>query len=553
MRLVDRFLEKSEFSDTEDFLKNFKVKVPDNFNFGYDVVDEYAKIEPDKKALIWTNDEGECINYTFADLKRETDKTASYFLSLGIGKGDCVMLILRRSYQFWYSIVALHKIGAICIPATHMLMAQDIVYRNNSAGVKAIVAIGEKGLIGEIDKAMIDSPTVKHRITIGPEIHEGWEDFNKGIENAPKFVRPEHVNENSDPSLLYFTSGTSGEPKMVIHDFVYPLGHIITASYWQNVKENGIHLTVADTGWGKAVWGKLYGQWLAGCTVFVYDHKKFTSDAILKMIGKYRITSFCGPPTVYRFMIQEDFTKYDLSSLEYCTTAGEALSANVFNIFKDKTGIEIKEGFGQTETVCSIGTFLWVKPKPGSMGIPSPLYDLDLVTPEGRSCEDGETGEIIIRTEKKKPLGLFIGYYNNPELTKTVWYDGIYHTGDQAWRDEDGYYWFVGRVDDVIKSSGYRIGPSEVEGALMEHPAVMECAITAVPDKIRGQIVKATIVLIPKFRPGTPELVKDIQNFVKHTTAPYKYPRCVEFVDELPKTISGKIKRAEIRKGNCEK
>ena len=547
MILSERFLQKCRFENLPDFIENFKVIVPSSFNFGYDVVDEYARLEPDKTALVWTNDKGEHVNFTFADMKMYSDCTASWFQSLGIGRGDKVMLILKRRYEFWFSIIALHKIGAVCIPATHLLMKKDIVFRNNAAGIKAIVAVGDEGVMEQVDLAMDESPTVEHRLSVGPSVPSGWEDFTKGISQTPAFVRPADGSQNADISLLYFTSGTTGNPKMVAHDFTYPLGHIATAMYWQMVRENGLHLTVADTGWGKAVWGKLYGQWLAGCAVFVYDHEKFTPADMLKMIGKYQVTSFCAPPTVYRFMIHENFSGYDLASLKHCSVAGEPLSAEVYNRFYEKTGLRLKEGFGQTETVLSIGTFLDMDPKPGSMGIPNPLYDVRLAHLEGRECEDGEVGEIVISTKDQVPVGLFREYYRDPKLTKTVWHEGFYHTGDLAWRDEDGYYWFVGRLDDVIKSSGYRIGPFEVESVLMEHPAVMECAVTAVPDEIRGQVVKASIVLAPAYRPGSEKLVKEIQDFVKHTTAPYKYPRVVEFIEELPKTISGKIRRVEIR------
>ncbi|MGV8090982.1 MAG: AMP-binding protein [Mangrovibacterium sp.] len=547
MILCERYLKQSRFENLADFVKNLEFNIPDHFNFGYDVVDEYARIEPGKLALVWTNDKGEHRDFTFAELKKYSDQTASYFQSLGIGRGDKVMLVLKRRYEFWFSIIALHKIGAVCIPATHLLMEKDIVFRNNAAGIKAIVSVGDENVLVQINKAMEKSPTVEHRISVGPLIPEGWNDFTRGISQAPAFVKSEKPSENSDISLLYFTSGTTGNPKMVVHDFTYPLGHIITASFWQNVQENGLHLTVADTGWGKAVWGKLYGQWLGGCAVFVYDHERFTPADMLEMISKYKVTSFCAPPTIYRFMILEDFSKYDLSSLKYCTVAGEPLNAEVYNRFLKLTGIKLKEGFGQTETVVSIATFPWMETKPGSMGIPNPEYDVKLLHPEGRLCEDGEIGEIVIHTDKKIPVGLFKEYYRDPEQTAAAWYDDYYHTGDLAWRDEDGYYWFVGRVDDVIKSSGYRIGPFEVESALMEHPAVIECAVTAVPDEIRGQVVKASIILAEKYRPGSDALIKEIQDHVKQITAPYKYPRIVEFVTELPKTISGKIRRVEIR------
>ncbi|MGV8138352.1 MAG: AMP-binding protein [Mangrovibacterium sp.] len=547
MKLSERYLKQSTFENLNDFVENLEFLIPGNFNFGYDVVDEYARLEPEKTALVWTNDKGEHRDFSFADMKGYSDRTASYFKSLGIGRGDKVMLILKRRFEFWFSIIALHKIGAVCIPATHLLMEKDIVYRNNAAGIKAIVSVGDENVLAQIDRAMPKSPTVEQKISVGPLVPAGWNDFSTGIEQAPEFVKPEKPSENSDISVLYFTSGTTGNPKMVAHDFTYPLGHIVTASYWQNVQENGLHLTVADTGWGKAVWGKLYGQWLAGCGVFVYDHDKFTPADMLEMISKYKVTSFCAPPTIYRFMILEDFSKYDLSSLKYCTVAGEPLNAEVYNRFLKLTGIELKEGFGQTESVVSIATFPWMKTKPGSMGIPNPSYDVNLWHPEDRLCEDGEIGEIVIYTEKNIPAGLFKEYYRDPEQTASSWHDHYYHTGDLAWRDEDGYYWFVGRTDDVIKSSGYRIGPFEVESALMTHPAVVECAVTAVPDEIRGQVVKASVILAEKYRPGSDELVKEIQDHVKHTTAPYKYPRIVEFVTELPKTISGKIRRVEIR------
>ncbi|MCW0482740.1 AMP-binding protein [Gaoshiqia sediminis] len=547
MVFSEKYLKKSRFESLSDFKENLEFVVPDNFNFGYDVVDEYARMEPNKLALVWTNDQGEHRDFTFADLKTYSDQTASYFQSLGVGRGDKVMLILKRRFEFWFSIIALHKIGAVCIPATHLLMKKDIVFRNNAAGIKAIVSVGDENVLHQIDQAMVESPTVEQKISVGPQIPDGWSDFSAGISSAPAFVKPANASDNRDISLLYFTSGTTGNPKMVAHDFTYPIGHIITASYWQNVKENGLHLTVADTGWGKAVWGKLYGQWLAGCAVFVYDHDKFTPADMLEVISKYRVTSFCAPPTVYRFMIREDFSRYDLSSLKYCTVAGEPLNAEVYNRFLKLTGICLKEGFGQTETVVSIATFPWMETKPGSMGVPNPAYDVQLLHPEDRLCEDGEIGEIVVYTGAELPVGLFAEYYRDPAQTAAVWYDGYYHTGDLAWRDEDGYFWFVGRVDDVIKSSGYRIGPFEVESALMEHPAVVECAVTAVPDEIRGQVVKASIILSQEYRPGSDHLVKEIQDHVKRITAPYKYPRIVEFVTELPKTISGKIRRVEIR------
>ena len=552
--MVERFITQTSFTSQEDFIKHFHVRVPENFNFGYDVVDAWAAEQPDKNALLWTNDRGEHHQYTYAELKEKTDRTASYFQSLGIGHGDMVMLILKRHYEFWYAIIALHKLGAVAIPATHLLTKKDIVYRCNAASIKMIVAAGDDVVLQHIIDAMPESPTVERLVSTGPHIPDGFEDFHQGIDHAAPFVRPAHVNTNDDISLMYFTSGTTGEPKMVAHDFTYPLGHIATGSFWHNLHEDSLHLTIADTGWGKAVWGKLYGQMIAGANVFVYDHEKFTPADILEKIHEYHITSLCAPPTIYRFLIREDLTKYDLSSLEYCTTAGEALNSAVYDTFKRLTGIRLMEGFGQTETTLTLATFPWMEPKPGSMGVPNPQYHIGLLTPDGRPAEDGEQGQIVVYTDQGKPLGLFKEYYRNEQLTREAWDDGIYYTGDVAWRDEDGYYWFVGRADDVIKSSGYRIGPFEVESALMTHPAVVECAITGVPDEIRGQVVKATIVLAKDYKDRAGDaLVKELQNHVKRVTAPYKYPRVIEFVDELPKTISGKIRRVEIRQNEAKK
>lgn len=561
--ILDKLLTQTEFNSYEDFMQNFHINVPHDFNFGYDVVDQWAEAQPDKAALLWTNESGETHQFTFADIKRESDKTAAYFSQLGIRKGDMVMLIMKRRYQFWFTITALHKIGAVVIPATHLLTASDIEYRCHAADVKAIVACGDNEVLQHINAAVPNCKSLEYLISIGPEIPQGWHDYNKGIENAPQWQRPEHVNSNDDIMLMYFTSGTSGEPKMVAHDFTYPLGHIITGSYWHNLNENSLHFTLADTGWGKAVWGKYYGQWIAGANVFVYDFEKFKPVNVLAMIEKFKITSFCAPPTVYRFLIREDIKAYDISSLTYCTNAGEALNPSVFEKWLQLTGIKLHEAFGQTETTATIGTYPWVEPRPGSMGKANPGYDIDLLTNDGRSAEDGEQGEIIVRTHGVKPVGLFKEYYRDPQLTKQNYDNDIYHTGDIAWRDEDGYYWFVGRIDDVIKSSGYRIGPFEVENALMKHPAVVECAVTGVPDEVRGMAVKASIVLSNDFLSThniefnheyrgkeVPEFVKEIQNFVKHTTAPYKYPRIIEFLHELPKTISGKIRRVEIREKN---
>ena len=558
--MIERFLKQTRFTSEEDYKQHLKFIIPENFNFAYDVIDAWAEETPDKLALLWTSERGEELRFTFKDLKEQTDQAAAYLQSLGIGHGDKVMLILKRHYQWWLSMIALHKLGAVAIPATHMLTKHDIVYRNERASVKAILCVNDEYVTGQIKAAMAESPTVQVLVAVNSlseeekTVPEGFHDWNKEWKQAGQFQRPSFVNSNEDTLLMYFTSGTSGEPKMVAHDHLYALGHLTTGVFWHNLNADSIHLTVADTGWGKAVWGKLYGQWFAGATVFVFDHEKFTAEKIMRQIEKYRVTSFCAPPTIFRFMIQEDFAKYDLSSLKYCTTAGEALEPAVFEQFRQLTGIKMMEGFGQTETTMTLGTFPWMKPKPGSMGKPNAQYDIRLLRPDGTECEDGEKGEICVRVGDKKPLGLFKNYYRDEEKTKEVWHDGLYHTGDMAWRDADGYYWFVGRMDDVIKSSGYRIGPFEVESALMTHPAVVECAITGVPDPIRGMVVKATVVLTKEWKDKKGDaLVKELQEHVKHETAPYKYPRIIEFADELPKTISGKIRRVEIREKDNQK
>ncbi|MDD4166339.1 MAG: AMP-binding protein, partial [Endomicrobiaceae bacterium] len=529
------------------FKNNFNVEIPENFNFGFDVVDEIAAKEPGKKAMVWCDEKGDHREFTFEDIKKYSNKTANFFKSLGIKKGDAVMLILKRRFEFWFTIIALHKIGAVPIPATHLLTEKDIVYRNNAADIKMIVSVATDNVPCAVDKAQPKSQTLKFKVAVNGEV-AGWHNFDKEIEKqSDVFDRPKGLDatKNDDKFLLYFTSGTTGMPKMVLHDFTYPLGHMITAT-WQNLKENGLHLTVADTGWAKSAWGKLYGQWICGCTVFVYDYEKFTPKELLEVISKYGVTSFCAPPTIYRYFIKENVKKYDLSKLKYCTIAGEPLNPEVYNQWKDLTGLKLMEAFGQTEMVSLLCNFPWMEPKIGSMGKPSPLYDVDIVDENGNSCEAGEVGQIVVRIGDKKPIGLFCGYYRDEALTKKVWHDGMYYTGDTAYKDEDGHYWFVGRADDIIKSSGYRIGPFEVESALMEHPSVLECAITAVPDPDRGQIVKATIVLAKGYV-ASEELKKEIQNHVKRVTAPYKYPRIVEFVKELPKTISGKIRRVQIR------
>jgi acetyl-CoA synthetase len=546
--ILDKYLSQTEFSSYDDFVQNFRINIPENFNFAFDVVDEIARETPDKVAMVWCNDNGEEAIFTFGDMKKYSDKAANFFLSAGIGKGDPVMLVLKRRFEFWFCTLALNKIGAITIPATHLLSTKDIVYRNNAADIKMMVCVPEAEVIQHVEEAEEKSTTLKLKALIG-ETRPGWLNFNAGMENSSDvFARPtgKLATKNSDIMLLYFTSGTTGMPKMVNHNFIYPLGHILTAKYWQNVQDNGLHFTVADTGWAKSAWGKLYGQWLSGSAVMTYDLDKFVPKNLMQVIEKYKVTTFCAPPTIYRFLIKEDLTKFDLSALKYCVVAGEPLNPEVYKQFFEATGIKLMEGYGQTECTVALATYSWVEPKPGSMGKPSPGYRIDLLDDEANSCEVGEEGQIVIYTSENPPVGMFSGYYRDETLTKKVWQDDIYYTGDMAWRDEDGYYWFVGRADDVIKSSGYRIGPFEVESALMEHPAVLECAITAVPDPDRGQVVKATIVLAKNYH-ASDELAKELQEHVKKVTAPYKYPRIIEFVTELPKTISGKIRRVQIR------
>jgi acetyl-CoA synthetase len=457
------------------------------------------------------------------------------------------MLILKRHYEWWYSMMALHKIGAIAIPATNQLMVKDIVYRVNAASIKAVVCTSDGEVSDLVDEAQKETETLKLKILTRSR-KEGWLNFEEGLKNAPAFRAPagDDRPRAEEIMLMYFSSGTTGMPKMVAHNHYYSLAHIPTAVYWHDVEPGGLHLTVAETGWGKAVWGKLYGQWLAETAVFVYDFDRFNADELLSRIAKYHVTTFCAPPTIYRFLIKEDLSKYDLSSVKYCTTAGEALNPEVFNRFKALTGIKLMEGFGQTETTLCLMTSKWMEPKPGSMGKPSPGYDMDLVDENGNSMEPGQVGEIVLRIDEEIPAGLMMEYYRDEAKTKLAMHDGLFHTGDTAYRDEDGYFWYVGRTDDIIKSSGYRIGPFEVESVIMEHKSVLECAVTGVPDPIRGNIVKATIVLAKGYEPSE-ELKKDIQNYVKSHTAPYKYPRVIDFVDELPKTISGKIRRTEIR------
>jgi acetyl-CoA synthetase len=547
--LLNKFVSMIEFESYEDFKENFKINIPENFNFAYDVVDDYATNIPDKIAMVWCDDNNDRV-FTFADMKYYSDKAANFFIKCGIKKGDTVMLTLKARYEFWFCLLGLHKIGAIAIPATHMLRTEDIVYRIESAKVKMVVCIAEDGVpeyFDEADKELKDYELIK--AIVSDEDREGWFNFIKEIEDAPlEFERPagDANTTNDDISMVYFSSGTTGLPKMIQHDYTYPLAHIVTAKYWQNVVDDGIHYTVADTGWAKSVWGQIYGQWISGSAVFIYDYERFDAGNMLEKASKYGVTTFCAPPTIYRFLIKEDLSKYNFSTLEYAVTAGEPLNPEVYNKFLEFTGLKLMEGFGQTESVVSIANFPWMEPRPGSMGKPAPIYDITILDKENKPSDIGEEGEIVIKTDANKPLGLFGGYYLNPEKTGEVWYDGCYHTGDTAWMDEDGYIWFVGRTDDMIKSSGYRIGPFEVESAVISHPSVLECAITGFPDPVRGQVVKATIVLTNDYEP-TEELKKEIQNHVKKVTAPYKYPRIIEFVDELPKTISGKIRRVEIR------
>ncbi|UTB31432.1 MAG: AMP-binding protein [Methanobacterium sp. ERen5] len=552
--LLNEFVSKTDFGSCSDFEKNFRINIPEEFNFSYDVVDKYAEMDPEKIAMVWCNDNDEERTFTFKDLKIYSDKAANLFRESGLVKGDTVMLTLKSRYEFWFCLLGLNKIGAIPIPATHMLKSKDIVYRIESADIKMVVCIAEEGVpecVDEAEKRLKSNKIIK--AVVGGN-KEGWIDFKSELESqSSKFTRPtgDEATNLDDASVVYFSSGTTGLPKMIMHDFAYPLGHIITAKYWQNVIDGGLHYTVADTGWAKCLWGKIYGQWIAGSAVFVYDYDRFDAAEMLEKASKHGVTTFCAPPTIYRFLIKEDLSKYDFSTLKYAVTAGEPLNPEVYNKFYEFTGLRLMEGFGQTETVISIGNFTWTEPRPGSMGKPSPGYSIHLMDKKGKIVDVGEEGEIVIGTKDGKPPGLFSGYYKDEKTTKKAWHDDYYHTGDTAWQDEDGYLWFVGRNDDIIKSSGYRIGPFEVESAVISHPSVLECAITGVPDPVRGQVVKATIVLAKGYEPSE-QLKKEIQNHVKAVTAPYKYPRVVEFVEELPKTISGKIRRIEIREKDEE-
>ncbi len=545
--VYEDFIDVTE--DENGCLKDIKFKNTDRFNFAYDVVDKIAERTPDKTALVYVDNNKNSGIFTFADIKKYSSKTANYLKAMGIKKGDKVMLVLKRHYQFWFSMIALHKLGAVAIPATNQLVEKDFTYRFNAGDVSAILCTADGDVANQADLATAKCPGLKHKIIVGGK-REGWHDFNEEVEMySGAFARPTGDEEpcGEDPAIMFFTSGTTGYPKIATHSHTYSLGHFITARYWHNVDPDGLHLTISDTGWGKALWGKLYGQWFCTCAVFVYDFERFNSADILPMFKQYNITTFCAPPTMYRFFIKDNLESYDLSSLKYATVAGEALNPEVFQQFYKATSLKIMEGFGQTETTLTVANLRGTTPKPGSMGKPSPMYNIDIIGSDGSSAKVGEVGEIVVYANKlSDQCGLFSGYYKDTEKTTEAWHDGIYHTGDTAWRDEDGYFWYVGRTDDLIKSSGYRIGPFEIESVIMELPYVLECAVTAAPDPVRGQVVKATIVLVNGTE-ETDELKKEIQNYVKTHTAPYKYPRIVNFTKELPKTISGKIRRVELK------
>jgi len=539
----------TEYASYGDFCYNFNLNVPGNFNFAYDVMDGFASLRPDARALVWCNDKGDSRSFTFGDMKRLSDRCSVFLSSAGIKKGDFVLLMLRSRYEYWITMLALHKIGAVAVPATHQLTGKDIVYRVRAAEISTIITVDDNAILDVVDNAQKELIGIlKRKITVGAPRGD-WLDYWQGMDNDGAFSRPAgaEATNNDDLLLVYFTSGTTGMPKMVAQTHTYPLGHIVTAKFWHNLDENDLIYSHADTGWAKCSWGKMYGQWLCGAAVCAYDYEtRFIPTDLLRVIEQNRVTVFCAPPTVFRFFIKEDLSQYDLSSLRHCCIAGEPLNAEVYNKWLEMTGLELREGFGQSETCVMIGTFLWLDPRPGSTGRPAPHFGINLVDEDGSPVEPGEEGEICIDISKGIPAGVFIGYYKDEQLTNECMRAGWYRTGDMAWRDEDGYYWFIGRSDDVIKSSGYRIGPFEVESALLEHPAVLESAITAVPDEERGQIVKATVVLARGYE-ASEALVKELQNHVKKTTAPYKYPRIIEFADELPRTISGKIRRRQIR------
>ena len=547
--ILNKFLSKIDYKSYEDLYKNFKITIPNDFNFAYDVVDEYAKTEPKREALVWCDDNDESHIYTFKDLSLASQRTANFLVEQGIQKGDRVMLILRRRYEFWFFLLALHRIGAIAIPATNMLAAEDLEYRFNAAEIKMVVTYDDPALQKEVDKAKSKCESVEKLVTVGQTARQNWISFYDDYELFPStFERPvgDAATHNDDIMIVYFTSGTSSNPKMVAHTYTYPLGHIVTAKYWQHVVDGGRHLTVAETGWAKALWGKIYGQWIAGSAVFTYDMTTFIPGKLLEKMAEYKVTTFCAPPTVYRYILQHGLSKYDLSSLQYCTTAGEALNLDIYNRFYEQTGIRMQEGYGQTELTLTTGNFGFSEPHPGSIGKPSPGYQMEIINAEGKPCAAEEVGELIIKIDQGKPFGMFCGYYRDAERTEKVFEGGVYHTGDTAYCDKDGFFWFVGRTDDLIKSSGYRISPFEVEEVLHKHPAVLEVAVTGVEDKSRGQAVKATVVLQKGYE-ASKELAKEIQLFAKNIAASYKSPRIIDFVTELPKTISGKIRRATIR------
>jgi len=546
--LIERFC-RTDFSSYEDFYNNFTIRVPENFNFAYDIVDEWAAQEPDKRALVWCNDQGDERTLTFSDISNLSKKAANALYRLGIRKGDAVLVVVKSRFEYWYLSMALCRLGAILIPATFQLTEKDFKYRMSMADVRMVITVDDGRLCQCVDNVIAQMESTCLKATVGTP-REGYLDLPALVEaESADFPRPtgDQATHNDDIMLCYFTSGTTGMPSMVVHDFTYPLGHILTAKFWQDLRPDDLHFTAADTGWAKCSWGKLYGQWICGAAVFTYDYStRFQPTDYLHLIGKYHVTTFCAPPTIYRFFIKEDLTAFDLSSLRACYIAGEPLNPEVFRRWKEITGLEMREGFGQTETPVMIAANPWIPPVPGSTGKPMPWINVQILDDDGCECDAGIEGELCIPLTNGRPAGLFLEYRKNPEKTQKAIHDDYYHTGDMVWKDENGYIWFVGRNDDVIKSSGYRIGPFEVESALLEHPAVLETAITAVPDPKRGQVVKATIVLAKGWE-ASDELIKELQNHVKKATAPYKYPRIVEFVKELPKTDSGKIKRAEIR------
>lgn len=548
--LMRRYCPRIEFDSYEDFKANYRCVEPESFNFAYDVVDEWARIQPDKLALVWTNDAGDVQRFTFTDIKKMSDRAANVFAAQGVKKGTVVMLILRQRPEVWICMTALMKLGAICIPASYQLTPKDISYRCNIADVEVLVSVDEEEIVGHIQSALPECITLRSRMAVGDNIPEGFIDFRAALLKADEtFTRPqgEAAPVNTDPMLIYFSSGTTGMPKMVWHDFAFPLGHIVTAKYWQCVQDDHIHMTQTDSGWAKFAWGKIFGQWICGAAIGAYDTEKFVPHALLEALLRIRPTTFCAPATIYRYLIKEDLSGYDLSFIEHASLAGEPLNPEVLRRIKELTGLTVFEGFGQTESSVLLANFPWFPIRPGSTGKPSPLYDIDLIDADGNSCEEGIVGALVVKnTDKMHPLGLFHGYWKDEAVTTKSWSNGIYNTGDMAWRDADGYFWFVGRSDDVIKCSGYRIGPFEVESVLIEHPAVLECAVTAAPDPVRGQVVKATIVLAKGYT-ASDALKKELQEHVKRTTAPYKYPRIVEFVAALPKTISDKIQRNVIR------